>query len=191
MAARQQSPASHNLARIVNTPDCLSTALTHSTLRDGSGSFDRLPDDVILFALVPLLSFSASVALERCNKRMRAILMRNKRARCDAWLLRDVLGLAEESCMHAQSELAATSVSGVRVFHFSSERRDPAFVEEAPSLAAAVASFAERQCNISGEGARETLDNTPYSEGYWTNTQCVCCAVPAGRVPPHEVERCA
>lgn len=190
MAACHQSTAFRDVTSIANRSDGLAGATVDSTLRDWAGLFDRVPDDVILFSIVPLLSFSASVALERCNKRMRTILTRNKGARCDAWLLRDVLGLADESCTHALTELAAASVSGVRVFHFSSARDDPAFVEEAPSLAAAVVSFAEKQCNVNGNGAREALEYTPYSQGFWTDTECVCCALAIQRAPLHQVERC-
>lgn len=168
--ATRKTQASHDLAPTAKRTTCLTTADPFEPPCDGAGLFKRLPDDVILFSIVSLLSFSASVALERCNKRLRAILMRNKRARCDAWLVRDVLGFSKDACLPVLAELASVGKAegNLRVFYFSSaEGGDPAFLQEAASLAAAVVALAERDLSTEKDGSLETLEQTPYGKGYW------------------------
>lgn len=170
MATRKKTTASHDPAPTAKRATRRTASDPSEPPRDGTGLFEHLPDDVILSCIVPLLSFSASVALERCNKRLRGVLLRNKRTRCNTWLVRDVLGISEDACAPVLAELASVGKAegSMGVFYFSSaEGGDPAFLEETSTLAEAVVALAERELSTKKDGCLENLDQTPYGKGYW------------------------
>lgn len=131
--------------------------------------FDLLPDDVIAFILVPRLSFAASVALERCSKRLQRVLGRTKRERCDAWLLRDVLRIKEAKIEEALALLAkaARREDGIEVFHFSSWGYTGEHVAPRASLQDTLLTFIEAELNLETDGDPEHLANTRWKKGYW------------------------
>lgn len=134
------------------------------------GLFDRIPDDTIVFSILPILSFSASVALERCSKRLRGLLLRDKRERCDKWLVRDVLGIDDVvKCKRILEQLATMAEgAGAQVYKFStSEVAASNLVESKSSLQEAVVCFAEHELSAEDMETLDHLELTPFEGGYW------------------------